>query len=48
MGPERLDGRERQNEARELEMGMKEASEESRESSGEGGVVVEDQIWDFV
>lgn len=47
-GPKRVDGRERENEAREVEAGVEEVSEESRESSGEGRIVVESKSGDFV
>jgi hypothetical protein len=42
-----VNGRERQNERREIEARVEEVSEESGESSREGRVVVEKYIWDF-
>jgi hypothetical protein len=46
--PERLNGRERQNEARKIEARVEEVGEESREGSREGRVVVEHYVGDFV
>lgn len=45
--PERLNGRERQNEAREIEARVEEVGEESRKGSREGRVVVEHYVGDF-
>ena len=46
--PERVDGREGKDEAREVEARVKEASEESRKSSGKRWIVVESQRGDTV
>lgn len=46
--PERLNGRERQNEVRKIEARVEEVGEESPEGSREGRVVVEHYVGDFV